>query len=151
MKVAINYIFTGILSALFLWQAWSTITKYVEAKTNLQVSNYFISEIILLCVSSQITFHDDGQILFPSITFCKYYMFSDREGFLFNLKFDDLHREHNRKTFLERTWTRDQLFLNVSHNTVDGTFKFPCTTIGGPMMGSPCSFPFVYPDCKLSH
>ena len=52
MKVAINYIFTGILSALFLWQAWSTITKYVEEKTNLQVSNYYISEIFLLCVSS---------------------------------------------------------------------------------------------------
>ena len=52
MKVAINYIFTGILSALFLWQAWSTITKYVEANTNLQVLNYYISEIVLLCVSS---------------------------------------------------------------------------------------------------
>ena len=34
MKVAVNYIFTGILSAFFLWQAWSTITKYVEEKTN---------------------------------------------------------------------------------------------------------------------
>ena len=152
MKVAINYIFTGILSALFLWQAWSTITKYVEEKTNLQVSNYYISEIFLLCVSSQITFHDDGQILFSSITFCKYYMFSDREGYLFNLKFDDLHREHNRKTFLERTWSRDQLFLNVSHNTVDETHKYPCNTVGrsraGSLMGAPCSFPFRYPDCK---
>ena len=80
-------------------------------------------------------------------------MFSDREGYLFNLKFgDDIHREHNRKTFLGRTWSRDQLFLNVSHNTVDETYKYPCNTVGrsraGSLMGAPCSFPFRYPDCK---
>ena len=23
-----------------------------------------------------------------------------------------------------------------------------CNTVGGPRMGSPCSFPFVYPDCS---
>ena len=74
-------------------------------------------------------------------------MYSD-EGFL---KKVNSNEPPTRKLFLERTWSRNQLLLNVSHNTVDGTFKFPCTTIGGPMMGSPCSFPFVYPDCKGSH
>ena len=74
-------------------------------------------------------------------------MYSD-EGFLKKVNSDEAP---TRKLFLERTWSRNQLLLNVSHNTVDGTFKFPCTTIGGPMMGSPCSFPFVYPDCQESH
>ena len=54
----------------------------------------------------------------------------------------------SRKLFKSKTWSRQQLFRNVSHNTIDGSYKFPCNTIGGPQMGAPCSFPFVYPDCK---
>ena len=38
--------------------------------------------------------------------------------------------------------------MNVSHNTVDGTYKDPCTTVGGIRTGSPCTFPFVFPDCS---
>ena len=57
-------------------------------------------------------------------------MYSD-EGFLKKVNSDE---PPTRKLFLERTWSRNQLLLNVSHNTVDGTFKFPCTTIGGPMI-----------------
>ena len=71
-------------------------------------------------------------------------MYSD-EGLLKQKKYDKLP---DKEMFLERTWSRGKLFLNVSHNTVDGTFKFPCTTVGGPQMGAPCAFPFVYPDCK---
>ena len=92
----------------------------------------------------QITLHDTGHIFFPSITFCKFYMLSDN-GVLFKKNMLDSHR---RKSFVDRTWSRNQLFRTVSHNTIDGTYTSPCTTFRGPKMGSPCTFPFIYPDCS---
>ena len=38
MKAASNFLLTAILSALFIWQAWSTISKYQAARTTLEVS-----------------------------------------------------------------------------------------------------------------
>ena len=97
-------------------------------------------------VSFQITYYDEEKILFPSITFCKYYMYS-MKGFLDRIKSDDISPANYSKLFNERTWSRDQLFRTVSQNTVDGKYKMPCNTIGGPLKGAPCTFPFVYPDC----
>ena len=37
MKTASNLILTVIFSAFFLWQAWSTFSKYQAARTTLQV------------------------------------------------------------------------------------------------------------------
>ena len=37
MEVVVNLILTNILSVFFIWQAWSTVSKYRAAKTTLQV------------------------------------------------------------------------------------------------------------------
>ena len=102
------------------------------------------------CPTAQVTFHDDGHILYPSITFCKNYMYTHNEGFLHKLKEDKLSSSEYKKIFREQTWSRDQLLKTLHHNTLDESFKFPCTTIDGPNSGFPCSFPFVYPDCSES-
>ena len=73
-------------------------------------------------------------------------MYLDKEGILKKLKSSD---ETSRSPLGEK-WSRDQFFDFVSHNTVDETFNFPCTTVGGPMAGAPCSLPFVYPDCSVT-
>ena len=39
MEVVVNFILTNILSVFFIWQAWSTVSKYRAAKTTLQVWN----------------------------------------------------------------------------------------------------------------
>ena len=91
----------------------------------------------------QITFHDNGQIFFPSLTFCKFYMYTER-AFMKRLR--NLPRATNRQFFSEKSWSRDLLFKSVYHKTVDGTFKNPCITVAGLREGAPCSFPFVYPD-----
>ena len=56
----------------------------------------------------------------------------------------------SRTSFRRQTWSREQLFMNVSHNTVNKKYKHSCTTVSGPHTGSPCKFPFVYPDCSVS-
>ena len=73
-------------------------------------------------------------------------MYNDKQGILNKEKIGD---PPNRELFLRKTWSKDQMFTEVSHDTVDGTHKNPCNTVGGPQMGSPCSFPFVYPDCLV--
>ena len=37
MKAGSDLILTAILTAIFLWQAWSTISKYQAARTTLEV------------------------------------------------------------------------------------------------------------------
>ena len=76
-------------------------------------------------------------------------MWTDVEGFIDRLKHSDekSSTQNNIKLFRELTWSRDQLFVTVSHNTVDETFKSPCTTNGGSVVGAPCMLPAVYPDC----
>ena len=98
----------------------------------------------------QTTFSDNGHILFPSITFCKNYMYNARKGFLKKIQEEDLPVSHYKTVFKNKTWSKAQMFRTVSHNTVDGSYNNPCNTRGGPRMGSPCSFPFVYPDCSES-
>ena len=93
----------------------------------------------------QTTFHDDGHILFPSLTFCKFYMYTERD---FMKTFKNLPMATNRKLFSEKSWSRDMLFESVYHKTMDGTLKNPCITVAGLREGAPCSFPFLYPDCS---
>ena len=147
MKFMVNYLLPIILFAFFLREAWFTISKYREANTFLRVFGKLLKSInsIYLCV--QIKLHDDGHILFPSITFCKNYMYSD-DRHLNKLKSGNLSTSQAAELFRELTWSREQMFRTVSHHTMDGTYKRPCNTVGGPRMGSPCSFPFVYPDCS---
>ena len=59
MKAASNFLLTAILSALFIWQAWSTISKYQAARTTLEVSiiildgydrvSWFMLFLIFMC------------------------------------------------------------------------------------------------------
>ena len=95
----------------------------------------------------QTTFYDDGQILFPSVTFCKYYMYTEND---LNKAFKELPILTVRKLFREKTGSRDFLFESVFHNTVDGTYRNPCLTVAGLKRGAPCDFPFIYPDCSES-
>ena len=77
-------------------------------------------------------------------------MSTSLNGFMNQLKESNdtlLTPQHNRKLFEKLTWSRDQLFKTVSHNTVDETFKSPSNTFGGPYIGVPCVLPVVYPDC----
>ena len=39
---SVNYIQTAILAAFFLFEAWSTVSKYQEANTYLKVGIYHI-------------------------------------------------------------------------------------------------------------
>ena len=55
----------------------------------------------------------------------------------------------NRTLLRKQTWSREQLFMDVSHNTVSRKYKDPCSTVSGPRNGVPCKFPFVYPDCSV--
>ena len=38
-------------------------------------------------------------------------------------------------------------FLSIK--TVEGSNNYRCNAVGGPRVGDPCSFPFLYPDCSL--
>ena len=166
MKAVGNLILTVFFSVLFLWQAWSTISKYQASRTTLQVDIIWIKHelnsietysiysivcffLIFLCIFIQTTFQDDGQILFPSVTFCKYYMYTERARDLI-LTFKELPIVTMRKQILAKTWSRDTMFESVFHNTVDGASTNPCITVSGLKEGAPCNFPFMYPDCKES-
>ena len=67
-KAFIKNLFILFLLAIFTYQSWLTLTKYVERKTWYQVTTF-----------------DDDTILFPSISFCKKFMYRQmnfiREGF----------------------------------------------------------------------
>ena len=53
----------------------------------------------------------------------------------------------NKTAFRQFTMSREQLFMNVSHDTLTRKFKNPCTAVSGIGRGSPWIFPFKYPDC----
>ena len=96
---------------------------------------------------------DAGSILFPSITICKDEMFnnvkySDR-GLITRLQSGEVSTENARSWFRNRTFSRARLVRFLSIKTVEGSNNFPCNTASGPRAGEPCSFPYVYPDCKL--
>ena len=61
-KSYIKNLFVILLLAIFSYQSWLTLTKYLERKTWYQV-----------------TTSDNDTILFPSITFCKKFMYRQRD------------------------------------------------------------------------
>ena len=71
-------------------------------------------------------------------------MYTERD---FMRRFKNLPRARNRQLFSETSWSRDLLFKSVYHKTVDGTLRNPCITVAGLKAGSPCTFPYLYPDC----
>ena len=75
----------------------------------------------------QTTFSDNGHILFPSITFCKNYMYNARKGFLKKIQEEDLPVSHYKTVFKDKTWSKAQMFRTVSHNTIDGSYNNPLT------------------------
>ena len=50
---------------------------------------------------------------------------------------------------MKRTFSRGRLVHFLSVKTVEGCNNYPCNTESGPRAGEACSFPYVYPDCKL--
>ena len=157
-KSYIKNLFVILLLAIFSYQSWLTLTKYLERKTWYQV-----------------TTTDDETILFPSITFCKKFMYrqtdfirngfkkgpKQREGIIpglesfrnhpFSLlKTGKLDIKKVKEHFQALTFTRSELVTFLNMNTLEGSNSFPCNTLTGLKPGAPCTFPFVYPDCKLA-
>ena len=98
---------------------------------------------------------DAGSILFPSITICKDEMFDSvrysERGLITRLQSGEVSPEIARSWFLNRTFSRAHLVKFLSVKTVVGSDNnnYPCDAVSGPKAGDPCSFPFIYPDCKL--
>ena len=101
----------------------------------------------------KVTNTDAGRILFPSITICKDEMFNSvrysERGLITRLQSGEVSAENARSWFRNRTFSRARLVKFLSIKTVEGSNNFPCNTASGPRAGEPCSFPYVYPDCKL--
>ena len=97
----------------------------------------------------QVSFIDEGTILFPSVTFCKKFMFDQPPGVLSLLGSGNFSTRDAKEWFQNHTWSRSQLFNFFTHSTLNSSHHYPCNTIDGPKAGSPCSFPFLYPDCGL--
>ena len=55
-----------------------------------------------------------------------------------------------KEDFPKITLNRSELITFMNMNTVEGSNSFPCNTLTGFKPGAPCSFPFVFPDCKLA-
>ena len=77
-------------------------------------------------------------------------MYDQNEGLLRKLKSGEVTDAGARHYFRERTFSRHRLLKFLTQRTIDAYHQFPCTTVGGPRSGTPCSFPFVYPDCHLA-
>ena len=154
----LNILITCILCLIFVWQSWSTILKYQALRTTLQVSafkyvyvQYYAVYTFRFSLFLKVTYKDKGSILFPSITFCRDRMFKEEIAFkkeiMEKLKPGYLPIPPNKTAFRQFTLSREQLFMNVSHDTLTRKFKNPCTAVSGIGSGSPCIFPFKYPDC----
>ena len=104
----------------------------------------------------KVTNTDAGRILFPSITICKDEMFNSvrysERGLITRLQSGEVSAENARSWFRNRTFSRAHLVKFLSIKTVEGSEhnNYPCDAASGPKAGEPCSFPFFYPDCKLT-
>ena len=96
------------------------------------------------------TLTDDGSILFPSITICKNEMYNIFDkGLIRKLETGELSVENAKPWLRNRTFSRQNLVRFLSIKTEEGSNKYPCNAVGGPRAGEPCTFPVMYPDCKL--
>ena len=75
-----------------------------------------------------------------------------REKFQHVLKTNNFSSDEIRNMFIEKTFSRSELIGFINMNTIQGVGvnNFPCNTVSGLKPGSPCSFPFLFPDCELS-
>ena len=76
----VKFFLTFSLFVIFASQSWTTVRKYLERKT-----------------LYQITTRDEENILFPSITFCKKFMYTQRE-FLSILRAKEVDVKRVRRT-----------------------------------------------------
>ena len=114
-----------ILILVFAWQSYVIVDKYITSKTSMQIS-----------------LQDDGEILFPSITFCKKYAFDNLPGIAHMMQEDESVTQENAKMWVKKNvWKRDDLFLFLNHQNMKN-FSFPCTAVDGDYPGKPCIFPF---------
>ena len=128
----VKFFLTFSLFVIFASQSWTTVRKYLERKT-----------------LYQITTRDEENILFPSITFCKKFMYTQRE-FLSILRAKEVDVKRVKEYFRNVTFSRSELVTFLNMNTVEGSNSFPCNTVTGVSPGGPCQFPFSYPDCSLT-
>ena len=82
-KSFIKNLFVILLFAIFSYQSWLTLAKYLERKTWYQVTST-----------------DNETILFPSITFCKKFMYRQRD-FIRN---GFIKRSYSEKRELTHVW-----------------------------------------------
>ena len=97
----------------------------------------------------QVSFKDDDEILFPSITFCKSFMYK-RTALIPQLKTGNISLKDVEEKFFESTFSRSELIGFLNMNTISGDNNYPCNILSGLHPGGPCTFPFVIPDCRLS-
>ena len=95
------------------------------------------------------TITDQGNILFPSISFCKMLPFGEYSVPEFRNSTTSL--EAVKEVFEQKLLRKSQVLHFVTHGD-SLNLSFPCMTVGtGDVVGIPCAFPFVYRDCRLHY
>ena len=149
MKNVAKLCLISILLGLFIYQSWNTVMKYRAEKTSLQVKPHVLTPCKSV-LNKKVTLTDDGSILFPSITICKNEMYNIFDkGLMRKLETGELSVENAKPWLRNRTFSRQNLVRFLSIKTEEGSNKYPCNAVGGPRAGEPCTFPVMYPDCKL--
>jgi hypothetical protein len=96
-----------------------------------------------------LTIKDEGEILFPSISFCKMLPFGDYTV----PEFDNgsLTLDTVKNVFTRKLLPKPKVLHFVTHaNTLN--LSFPCKTIAtGDVVELPCAFPFIFRDCMLTY
>ena len=88
--------------------------------------------------SYHISYKDQKNIMYPSVSVCKKYAF-DKEY----LKFENKSIQEIIDMVLKYSWSIDDQFYFFTHPGVMN-LTFPCTTtLGGISPGKPCVFPFI--------
>ena len=125
MKGLLNFFIIIVLIIVFLCQSFLIVDKYIKSKTT--------KEDIL---------QDDGEVLFPSITFCKKYVYDIFPGIIQVIKENESITEEDAKIWVKKNvWKRNDMFVFFNHQNIKN-FSYPCNTVGGDDAGKPCSFPF---------
>ena len=91
------------LGAVFAWSSYHTVEKYLAGKTSVQISQ-----------------SDDGFVLFPSLTFCKWHTFDRLVGVIDLLNGNKSMTEAEARDWsLLHTPRRDAVFQFLGHSLVD--------------------------------
>ena len=95
------------------------------------------------------TFEEAALVDFPSVTFCKKYIFDNpNPAFL-----DEMEM---KSPIFDKSWVinnslgRETLFTFINHKSMRNESNFNCNTIDGTTLsGQPCIFPFLRRDCGV--